>query len=137
MKSYEYFGNCYKINTDEINSDKIIINQNDEYFTIVNSCDETSKKLKINSTGECVSECPKSKNDKIFEYQNLVIDSYSYNDSEKQYIEKEELIPKYKFKNLCLENCPLDSELDEINYKCIFNNNNTNQTENNNENNFC
>ena len=62
LKSYEYIGNCYKINKNEIDSDKIIINRNDKRFTIVESCAETEKKLKINATGECVSQCPKINN---------------------------------------------------------------------------
>jgi len=119
LKSYEYIGNCYKINNNEIDSDKIIINQKDTSFTIVQSCAETGKKLKINSTGECVSQCPKIKNYKNYTYQYANFTSEDYNPNISQYQEIDEIIPKYNLGDLCVESCPLDYEADEENNLCI------------------
>ena len=119
LKSYEYIGNCYKINNNEIDSDKIIINQKDSSFTIVRSCAETEKKLKINSTGECVSQCPKINNYKSYEYHYSNFTSEYYNPNISQYQEIEEIVPKYKLGDLCVESCPLDYEADETNNLCI------------------
>ena len=103
LKSYEYIGNCYKINNNETNSDKIIINQNDKSFTIVESCAETEKKLKINATGECVSQCPKINNYKNYEYHYANFTSEDYNPNISQYQEIEEIVPKYKL-GVCVLN---------------------------------
>ena len=119
LKSYEYIGNCYKINNNETNSDKIIINQEDTSFTIVKSCAETEKKLKINSTGECVSQCPKVNNYKSYKYHYSNFTSEDYNPNISQYQEIEEIVPKFKLGDLCVESCPLDYEKDETNYLCI------------------
>ena len=40
QKSYEYMGNCYKIDKYD-NSDKIITDKGEESFTTVNYCQET------------------------------------------------------------------------------------------------
>ena len=119
LKSYEYIGNCYKINNNQINSDKIIINPKDISFTIVQSCSETEKKLRINSTGECVSQCPKINNYKSYKYQYANFTSEDYNPNISQYEEVEEMVPKYILGDLCVESCPLDYETDEENNLCI------------------
>ena len=117
LRSYEYIGNCYKNN--ENNSDKIIINKNDESFTIVQSCIDTEKKLKINSTGECVSQCPKLNYYKNYTYNYINFNSFEYKTNVPQYQENEEILPKYNFGDLCIESCPIGYEADEINNLCI------------------
>jgi len=119
LKSYEYIGNCYKINKNEMDSDKIIINQKDTSFTIVKSCAETEKKLKIKSTYECVSQCPKINNYKNYAYHYANFTSEDYNSNISQYQEIEEIVPKYRLGDLCVESCPLDYETDETNNLCI------------------
>ena len=120
LRSYEYIGNCYKIKNNENNSDKIIINKNDERFTKVQSCIDTEKKLKINSTGECVSQCPKLNNYKKYTYNYINFNSYEYKPNVPQYQENEEILPKYNFGDLCIESCPTGYEADEINNLCIW-----------------
>ena len=119
LRSYEYIGNCYKINSNVINSEKIIVNKNDESFTIVQSCMDTEKKLKINSTGECVSQCPKLNNYKNYIYHYTNFSSQNYNPNNPQYQEIEEILPKYNLGNLCLESCPPYYEADEISNICV------------------
>ena len=119
LRSYEYIGNCYKINNNEISSDKIIKNINDESFTIVQSCIDTDKKLKINSTGECVSQCPQLNGYKKYIYNYTNFTSNDYNPNNPQYQEIEEILPKYNLGDLCLESCPPDYEEDEENNICI------------------
>ena len=119
LKSYEYLGNCYKINNNEINSDKIVRNKQDESFTIVESCAETEKKLKINSTGECVSQCPKLNIYKNYIYQYINFTSKDYNPNISQYQDIEEIVPKYNLGDLCLESCPPDYEADKLSNECI------------------
>ena len=112
LKSYKYIGNCYKINNDDIYLDKIINNQFDEKFSIVSSCKETLKKYKINSTKECVFKCPNISIYKKYEYKY-------FNLSISQYLETNEIIPKYNYGNLCLETCPVGTEADDLSNKCI------------------
>jgi len=118
QKSYEYMGNCYKIDRND-NSDKIISNKGDESFTSVSSCLETSKKYKIKSTGECVSECPSISPYKKYTYQYIDFFKYDVDLSIPQCILEDEEVPKYLFRNLCLERCPLGTELNESNNECI------------------
>jgi len=77
------------------------------------------KKLKINSTGECVSHCPKINNYKRYEYHYSNFTSEDYNPNISQYQVIEEIEPKYKLGDLCVESCPLDYEADETNNLCI------------------
>ena len=94
------------------------MNQKDTSFTKVRSCSETEKKLKINSTGECVSQCPKINNYKNYEYHYANFTSEDYNPNISQYQEIGEIVPKYKLGDLCVESCPLDYEIDEANNLC-------------------
>ena len=77
------------------------------------------KKYKINSTGECVSECPTLSLYKKYTFQYNDFSDYDYDPTIQQYILEEEIPPKYLFGNLCLEECPLGTELNEINNTCI------------------
>ena len=90
QKSYEYMGNCYKIDKSD-NSDKIISNKGDGSFTSVSSCQETSKQYKIKSTGECVSECPSISLYKKYTYQNIDFFNYDFDPSIPQYILEDEI----------------------------------------------
>ena len=119
LKSYEYIGNCYIINDNEINFEKIIIDKNDESFAIVQSCRNTEKKLKINSTGECVSHCPEISGYKNYIYNFTNFTSQNYNPNIPQYQEIEEILPKYNLGDLCIEAFPPDYEADDINNICI------------------
>ena len=96
QKSYEYMGNCYKIDKND-NSDKIIIDKGEESFTIVNYCQETLRQFKINSTGECVSKCPEISLYKKYSFQNIDFYSYDFDPSISQYILEDEEFPKYLF----------------------------------------
>ena len=118
QKSYEYMGNCYKNDIND-NSDKIIINKEDESFTTVNSCQETSKHYKINNTGECISDCPTISLYKKYTFQYVDYLNYDYDPTIPLYIIEEEMPPKYLFGNLCLEKCPLGTELNEDNNECV------------------
>jgi hypothetical protein len=120
QKSYGYMGNCYKIDRN-YNSDKLIeiSDKGGESFTVVNSCQETSKQYKINSTGECVSECPSISLYKKYTFQYVDFYNYDFEPSIPQYILEDEEPPKYLFGNLCLERCPLGTELNEDNNECI------------------
>ena len=110
FRSYEYMGNCFLLNNNYTyeNYTKIISNINDDYFTVVNNCYETSKKYKINITGECVSKCP---NENI--YNSVIYDSsIDFNNQNEltriglKYTLIPEKIPKYLFGDVCLSTCP-------------------------------
>lgn len=107
--SYQHKGNCYKINEEEIALDKYVENIDDESFTLI-SCSTLDKSFKIKTTGECVDECPQ---DTI--YYNYIYTNY-FNFTEQDYLVKVQqynktngAIFKYKFKNICYEECPLNS----------------------------
>ena len=117
--SYNHMGNCYEI--DEYEKDKEIFSITDNSFTLT-SCDLSSQKFKIASTGECISICP---NSSTYYY----INNYTYNNFTEQefgsfspilsyelYLEKP---PKYSFGNLCYKECPSNTEIDTENNKCI------------------
>lgn len=110
LKYFEYIGNCYKINEEDLNFDKIINNVDDISFTRVESCKNTKNQLKVNLTGECFSHCPIINIYKKYNYKEN-INFYSYFEDQEipQYKEYEEPFPKYTFGNLCLENCPNDT----------------------------
>ena len=107
--SYQYLGNCYKINEGDITLDKYVNNINDESFTL-NSCLNLGKLFKINSTGECLEECPQES----LYYNYKYYDSFNFTDQDyfviiQQYNRTKEKILKYKFNNFCYEECPLNS----------------------------
>lgn len=89
LPSYNILGNCYM--------------NNDPNF-ITSSC----SKYIINSTGECVDQCPSSN----FYY------SFTYNEILKNYEENYLNSPKYLFNGICYESCPINTEEDNINNIC-------------------
>ena len=81
-----------------------IHNTDDEEF-IISTCDV----YKIESTGECVEECPT-----LSPYYN-----FDYNSEEINYIKSTAFIPpKYLFSKICYESCPSNTIPDDINNKC-------------------
>jgi hypothetical protein len=90
IPSYQFLGNCYKINDNELNLDKRVNSITDLSFSLIDSC----PKYKINSTGECIDICPTSE---------------VYSNSP----------PKYLFNKVCYDSCPLNTITDESNNKCI------------------
>ena len=117
LKSYEYPGNCYKINDLYNNSNykKIVNNQEDENYNIVDYCFD---KYIIASTGECVSNCPTST---VFNKYNYTYRNFSEQTNEamgKMYTLLQESIPKYKLGNLCYEKCPTLTTTDNTNSLC-------------------
>ena len=89
LPSYNILGNCYM--------------NNDQSF-ITSSC----SKYKVNSTGECVEQCPTSN----FYY------SFTYNEILKNYEKNYLNLPKYLFNGICYEACPKNTEADNINNIC-------------------
>ena len=122
IKSFEYIGNCYRLNEEDIIFDKIINNIEDINFTKVGSCLNTSKPLKINLTGEFVSKCPLSNIYKKYKYQKINFYSFFEEYENLTYEEYEEALPKYTFGNLCLDICPNYTYPDDINNRCICKN---------------
>ena len=105
--SYEYQGNCYKINDgDNIVKDKNIAQIEDESFTLVTSCSSISKQFKINSTGECINECPTTSSYLVFQYTYVNFTVQTNQNAEQQYKSSNENPPKYSFNNLCFSECP-------------------------------
>jgi len=89
LPSYNNLGNCY-------------IKDDTEFKT--NSC----LKYQINSTGECVEECPTSN----FYY------SFNYNEELNDYDKKNINLPKYLFNDICYETCPFNTIVDNENNTC-------------------
>ena len=113
--SYQHKGNCYKINEEEITLDKYVKDQNDENFTL-SSCSSIGKSFKINSTGECVEDCPQEAFYYNYIYTNFVnFTEQDYLVKVQQYNKTNGVIYKYKFNNICYEKCPLNSVSNENN----------------------
>ena len=89
LPSYNIVGNCYM--------------NNDQNF-ITSSC----SKYKVNSTGECVEQCPTSN----FYY------SFTYNEILKDYEKNNLNSPKYLFNGICYEKCPISTVEDNIKNIC-------------------
>ena len=90
--SYQFLGNCYKINDSELNLDKKVNSIADLSFSLVESCPN----YRINSTGECIDSFPTSK---------------VYSNSPQ----------KYLFNKICYDSCPLNTIPDESNNICKCN----------------
>ena len=107
--SYQYLGNCYKINDNEITSEKYVGTETDESFTL-QSCSDISKSYKINSTGECVDACPTQLTyySYVYTYINFT-EQTNKKISDNQYKLEYINIPKYSFNNICYENCPVNT----------------------------
>ena len=106
LPSYIFPGNCYKINGLQTNEDKKVNSQNEENFIST-----TCFSQKIQSTGECIDQCP------------ISTEFYIYNlDSSTNLYTKNNLNPpKYSFDNKCIDDCPSYSNYDENNIcKCQY-----------------
>ena len=117
--SYNHLGNCYKINNNEINSNKYIKQITDESFTSINSCSDINKTLKINSTGECTEICPNTT--PYYSYNYTPIDFSEYIGKEipiQQYTLYPLLPPQYLIDDICFEVDPLSGNTDESINKC-------------------
>ena len=119
LPSYQYLGNCYKINPEGLNSEKYVAQKSDEYFTLVNSCSEQGKNFKINSTGECVDSCPSSSPYYSDTYTPIDF-SQQTNENIKtsQYELKKISVPIYSFNNICYEECPSNTQPNESTKNC-------------------
>lgn len=121
--SYEYIGNCYKINEgDEISSNKYVSQKENEAFTSISSCSSISKSYKNVLTGECLNECPSASSYKLFQYKFVNFTEQTNAKSENQYTSADEPPPKYTFNNLCYKECPtLTNADDSANIcKCLY-----------------
>ena len=105
LLSYSHLGNCYSINDLQIQEEKEIDNNNEKYISTI--CSEN----KIESTGECIDECPISS----------PFYSYEYDSINEIYKKTNLIVPKYLFNKVCYEECPLNSIPDDTNIcKCKF-----------------
>ena len=114
LKSYEYMGNCYLIDNLNNNLDTLkIVNNRNQLYEEYNIIDFCLDKYIINSTGECVSECPTNTvfHTYQYDYQYYTVQEVTY--FGKIYNLTEEKIPKYKFGNLCYKKCPDFTSIDE------------------------
>jgi len=105
MPSYEFLGNCYK-KPERSNNSLIsfyVNNITDEAFIRVDTC----PKYIINSTEECVNECPSENVYYSFESSYLDFSSFTNNTlSIKSYKKISINPPKYLFNKICFEECP-------------------------------
>ena len=117
--SYQYPGNCYRMDETQISSEKYVEQETDESFTL-KSCSETGKIYKIDSTGECVDQCPTTSYYYTYEYTYI-----NFTEQTNEAITKNQYIlnilttfPKYSFNKICYENCPTNTEIDTSNNEC-------------------
>ena len=115
---YEYLGNCYKIDGNDITSEKNVEIGTDESFT-TKSCLDANKNYKIDSTGECVTACPTDEVYFSYEYNYI---NFTEQTNEKitqsQYTFENAKIPKYSFNNICYEECPINTVADTSTNTC-------------------
>ena len=117
--SYQYPGNCYKINSDDLTLEKYVEVESNDYFTLVNSCSEKGKNYKINSTGECVDSCPSSSYYYSYIYNPIDFsEQTTENIAQNQYELKSILAPIYSFNNICYEECPTNTQIKESTNLC-------------------
>ena len=117
LPSYRFLGNCYKNPKNDIYSlmSLNLNNINDEAFTQVESC----PKYIINSTLECVDECPNTNIYYSFKSSYLDFSNFTNNTlSIKSYKKISINPPKYLFNRICFESCPQLTKFDNDN-KCI------------------
>ena len=124
LRSYEYMGNCYKIEYpyNKSNFYKIVNNSEEENFTLVDSCLNQKNKYIIVSTGECVSKCPSETVYHTYKYIYRNFSKQLTSVIDKMYPLSLEKVPKFLFGNLCYEECP-ESTIADINNnlcKCIY-----------------
>jgi len=117
--SYQYPGNCYKINQDDLTSEKYVEVESNDDFSIVHSCSDIGKNYKIDSTGECVDSCPSSSS--YYSYIYTPIDfseQTNENITNNQYELKSISLPKYSFNNICYEECPNNTQIKDTTNEC-------------------
>ena len=113
LPSYINEGNCYKIDELQIDEDKTVNNIIDESFV-----SSTCSANKINSTGECIEECPISSIYYSFTFNNINFSEITTDIKEQQYDKNILNPPKYLFNKKCYESCPINSIEDETNNIC-------------------
>ena len=114
--SYQYLGNCYKINDNETSLDKKVNSITDLSFSLIDSCPN----YKINLTGECIDLCPTST--VYYEFVSLLnISELTKDDCNKDNYEIiNTTAPRYLFNKVCYDSCPLFTIVDESNNKCLY-----------------
>ena len=114
--SYQYLGNCYKINDNETSLDKKVNSITDLSFSLIDSCPN----YKINLTGECIDLCPTST--AYYEFVSLLnISELTKDDCNKDNYEIiNTTAPRYLFNKVCYDSCPLFTIVDESNNKCLY-----------------
>ena len=114
--SYQYLGNCYKINDHEIKLDKKVSSIKDLSFSLIDSC----PLYKINLTGECIYLCPIStvyyKFVSLLNLSEITMENYNKDNYEIM----NATVPKYLFNKVCYDLCPLFTITDESNNKCLY-----------------
>ena len=120
LKSYSFMGNCYKIDypLNKSNIYKIVSNQEDENYTVINSCSEQVNKYIIASTGECISSCPTETVFHTYTYTYRNFSQQTTSALPKMYPLTIEKPPKFLFGNLCYQTCPSFTITDENNNLC-------------------
>lgn len=115
--SYKHLGNCYKINSNEINNYKYVADISNESFSSVNSCSEINREYAISSTKECIEKCPFTT--PYYSYIYTFINFNNYNEDEEipinQFILNSLLPPKYEVNSQCYEECPESNCQESIN----------------------
>ena len=103
LRSYEFMGNCYKIEYPNNNSNiyKIIKNKNEENYTLINSCLDENKNYTIIPIGECVSKCPNETAFHTYTYNYQNFSNQEESVIPQIYPLSLEKAPKYLFNNLC------------------------------------
>ena len=108
LRSYQYPGNCYKIQYPYNTSKylKAVINKEDENYTLFDSCPD-DKNYKINDTGECVSSCPIS----APYYTYSLNKSFNISSQEENYIGllyplSSVNVPRFYYRKVCYSQCP-------------------------------
>ena len=98
--SYNNLGNCYQL-------------------TDSNFLTESCPKYRINSTGECINECPTSTPYYLFQYNYVNLTEQTNENLEQIYTKTSVKPPKYLFNNICYDSCPLYSLPDDDNNICV------------------
>ena len=96
--------------------DKKVINLDDEYF-MVEVCPE-DKPFKIYYTGECIDACPSTSNFYNYQYSYINFTEQENIIYQQQYVQTGEKAFIFKLGNICYDDCPINTNKDEINNKC-------------------
>ena len=116
--SYEHPGNCYKIENNNTGKYIIINSDTQQSFTPTNLC-PSDKRYVINSTKECVTQCPKSISLYSCKYTYVNFTELEYDMKLKnQYILNKTNQSIYTLGNFCFNECPIYSEKNELTSEC-------------------